>query len=119
MPAPNPSPPPEQWEADAGEVGVARLDIPPDAVRERRFEVFCSLSVTRTRVGGDAWQQMRVLVNGSQEWLRREPVHEGGRDSLDYRFRRVVPPGEPLRLTATTELHGARRLGLRITADED
>jgi hypothetical protein len=113
------TPPPEHWEADAGEAGVAQLDIPPDAVRDRRFEVFCSLSVARAGEGGEAWQQMRVLVNGSQEWLRREPTHEGGRDSLDYRFRRVVPAGEPLRVSAASELYRARRIGLVITADED
>ncbi|MEO8153161.1 MAG: hypothetical protein ABI605_08840 [Rhizobacter sp.] len=108
---------PEHWETHAGDAGVALLDIPPDALRERRFEVFCSLSVAG--LGDDAWHQMQVLVNGSQEWLRREDTHAGGRDSLDYRFRRVVPPGQPLRVTASSELHRTRRLHLSITADED
>jgi hypothetical protein len=30
-----------------------------------------------------------------------------------------VPVGEPLRLTARTEVQGARRVRLAITADED
>jgi hypothetical protein len=58
-------------------------------------------------------------VNGAQEWQRREDTQPGGRDSLDYRFRRRLPAGEPLRLVVSTDLHAARRVGLRITADED
>jgi len=113
----HPTPRPEHWEIDAGDAGVALLDIPPDALRERSFEVFCSLSVAG--LGDDASHQMLVLVNGSQEWLRREATHAGSRDSLDYRFRRQVPAGQPLRVTASSELHRARRLRLSITADED
>ncbi len=94
------------------------MSIPPDAERDRSFEVFCSLSVVRSD-GDDAWHEMRVLVNGTQEWLRREATHEGCRDSLDYRFRRHVSLGEPLRVTASSEVHRARRVELSITADED
>lgn len=112
-------PAPEHWEADAGDAGVAALNIPPDAQRERVFEVFCSLSLVRLAGDDSAWHQMRVLVNGSQEWLRRAAPHDDSPDSLDYRFRRRVPAGEPLRITAASELHRARRLGLRITADEE
>jgi hypothetical protein len=109
---------PEHWEADADDGDVVQLNIPDDPRRDRRFEIFCSFSVDS---GGrsDAWHAMRVLVNGAQEWQRREQTHPGGRDSLDYRFRRFLPAGEALRLAASTEVQGARRLGLRITADED
>ena len=31
---------PEHWSAHAGTRDVARLDIPPDAYRDRTFEVF-------------------------------------------------------------------------------
>ncbi len=110
--------PAEHWEADVGDADVSQLTIPPDALRDRCFEVFCCLSVD-ARGRDDAWHAMRVLVDGSQEWQRREATQAEGRDSLDYRFRRVVSAGQPLRVVASTEVHGARRLGLVITADED
>jgi len=110
--------PPEHWEADAGDGDVVQLHIPDDPLRDRRFEIFCSFSVDSSGRAG-AWHAMRVLVNGAQEWQRREDTQPGGRDSLDYRFRRTLPAGTPLRLVASTEVQGARRLRLRITADED
>lgn len=111
-------PRPEHWEVDVGDGDVAQLHLPEDLQRERRFEIFCSLTVDG---GGrsEAWHAMRVLVNGAQQWQRREATQPGGRDSLDYRFRRVLAAGEPLRIVVTTQVHQARRLGLRITADED
>lgn len=115
---PSPHRQPEHWEADAGDGDVVQLTIPDDPLRDRRFEVFCSFQVDSGGREG-AWHAMRVLVNGAQEWQRREETQAGGRDSLDYRFRRNVPAGEPLRLVVSTELYAARRLGLRITADED
>ena len=42
-----------------------------------------------------------------------------GSDSLDVRLRKTVPVGEPLRLTARTEVQGVRRVSLKITADEE
>jgi len=107
----------EHWAEDAGDGDVAQLDIPPHASRERRFEIFCSFSVAH-RSGGEAFHGMRVLVNGAQEWARRVETHAGA-DSLDVRLRRTVPVGEPLRLTARTEVQGAQRVRLAITADED
>ncbi len=109
---------PEHWEADAGDGDVAQLLVPEDLQRERRFEIFCSLAVDGGGRAG-AWHAMRVLVNGAQQWQRREATQPGGRDSLDYRFRRVLPAGEALRIVVTTQVHQARRLGLRVTADED
>jgi len=111
-------PAPEHWEANAEDGDVAQLAIPPDALRDRNFELFCSLTVD-ARGRDDAWHAMRVLVDGSQEWQRREDTQPTGRDSLDYRFRRSVPAGQPLRVVASTDVHGARRIALRITADED
>jgi hypothetical protein len=109
---------PEHWEEDVGDGDVARLIVPADLLRDRSFEIFCSLAVD-ARGNTDATMSMRVLVDGSQQWQRQEPVHAGGRDSLDYRFRRELPAGQPLRIQASTEVAGARRLRLRITADED
>jgi hypothetical protein len=103
---------------DAGDDDVAHLDVPADAYRERRFVVSCSFVVAHLH-RGDAWHEMRVLVNGVQEWQRREPTHDGARDSLDMSFRRRVPVGEPLRLNASTRVAGARRVSLRISAEEE
>jgi len=115
--AARPAAQPERWSVDAGSADVARLDIPGHAERERRFEVSCSFLVAYA--GGEAWHELRLLVNGVHEWSRRVPTHEGAHDSLDFRLRRSVPVGEPLRLTATTAVKGARRIGLRLSAEEE
>ena len=109
---------PEHWAEDAGDGDAAQLDIPPHATRERRFEVFCSFEVANPLGGDEAAHGLRVLVNGAQEWARRVATHAGS-DSLDVRLRRTVPVGEPLRLTARTEVQGVRRVRLKITADEE
>ena len=108
--------PPERWSADAGHRDVVKLDIPADALRERRFEIFCRLVVRGAR--SDASHGMRVLVDGALEWSRSVPTDPGGSDSLDLRLCRTVPPGRPLRLSATCELRGAQRVRLSIDAEE-
>ena len=118
MSGPAPAVKPEHWAVDAGDDDVARLDVPADASRERRFVVSFSFVVGHLH-RGEAWHEMRVLVNGAQEWLRREPTHDGERDSLDTSFRRSVPIGEALRLNASTRVAGARRVSLRISAEEE
>jgi hypothetical protein len=110
---------PEHWAVDAGPRDVAQLLVPPDAKRDRVFEVFCSFQVRYSGDSADAWHGMRVLVNGAQEWSRRVPTDAGGRDSLDYRFRRVVPSGESLRVVVTTEVNLALRVRLWVTAEEE
>ena len=109
---------PERWSVESARDLVARLDIPPHATRERRFEVYCSFRVAHPGTGS-ASHALRVLVDGAHEWSRRVPTDAGGRDSLDVRFRRTVPVGQPLRLTAIAEVDGALPLGLSISADED
>lgn len=114
---------PEHWAVERPGGDVAQLHVPP-ALRDRHFEVFCSLQVRYGGAagGGDesdgAWHAMRVTVNGAQEWSRRLPT-ESGSDSMDYRFRRVVPAGEALRIVVTTEVHRAVRQMLRVTVDEE
>jgi hypothetical protein len=109
---------PERWSVDAGGAEVAHLDIPAHATRQRTFEIDCRFVVMH-RGAGPAWHAMRVLVDGAQEWSRRVPTHDGDHDSLDLRFRRTVPVGRPLRVTATGEAGGATRLALAISAEED
>ena len=108
----------EHWIEDAGDSDAAQLDIPPHATRDRRFEIFCSLEVANPGGDDEAHHGLRVLVNGAQEWTRRVATHAGS-DSLDVRLRKTVPVGEPLRLTARTEVQGVRRVSLKITADEE
>ena len=109
---------PERWSIETARDLVVRLDIPPHATRERRFEVYCSFRVAHPGEGA-ASHGLRVLVDGAHEWSRQVPTDAGGRDSLDVRFRRTVPLGQPLRLTAIAEVDGALPLGLSISADED
>ncbi len=110
---------PEHWEVDVGDDDVAHLDIPPHAQRDRTFEVSVDFTV-RSLPGHDApWHELRVLLNGAQQWARRIAAQHDSADSLDYRVRCQVPVGEPMRITAATEIHGVRRLALRIIADEE
>jgi hypothetical protein len=108
----------ERWSASAPRGDVARLDIPADASRARRFEIFCSLAVAHPGAG-EAWHALRVLVDGAQEWSRRIATDPGGRDTLDLRFRREVPVGRALRLTAIAEVGRAVPLALSVSAEEE
>jgi hypothetical protein len=108
----------ERWAADSGTRDVVRLDIPADAQRERTFEIYVRLLVANRSGRRDATHALRVLVDGALEWSRSAPTHPDGSDSLDLRLRRSVPPGRPLRLSATCELRGAQRQRLSIEAEE-
>ncbi|MEP7099455.1 MAG: hypothetical protein ABI781_03030 [Burkholderiales bacterium] len=109
----------EHWSADSGEREVVRLDIPADALHERRFEIFVQLVVSNRAARDDATHALRVMVDGALEWQRSVPTHIDGGDSLDLRLRRTVPAGRPLRLNASCELTGSQRVSLTITADEE
>lgn len=110
----------EHWSVDAGARDVATLDIPADAHRERVFEIDCRFVVRALGDGRSATHALRVLVDGAQEWARRaDTANPGATDSLEYRFRRRVPSGQPLRLVATTEVQGAQRLVLLLEAQEE
>jgi hypothetical protein len=116
-PALDPSGRPERWRTDAGDADVATLVIPPDSRRTRRFEIDCRLVVMRLAAG--AQHAMRVDVDGGLEWTRRAPTENPGHtDSMDYHFRRELPPGRPLRIVVKTEARQARRVRLVIEAEE-
>jgi hypothetical protein len=116
---PPPKPAAERWALNAGDVATATLVIPPDAKRERRFEIACAITVS---VPADAKQpshQMTVLANGAQQWRRRVPSsNPGAYDGLDYRFSRSVPVGQALRVTVAVAATGVRRRSLVVEADE-
>ena len=109
----------EHWSAESGHRDVVKLDIPADAQRERRFEIYVRLVVANKAGRSDATHALRVLVDGVLEWSRSAPTHIGGHDSLELRLTRTVPVGRPLRLSASCELRGAQRVQLSINADED
>lgn len=109
---------PERWETRAPGGDVAVLEIPADAQRDRRFEIACRFVVSR-RGEGEATHSMRVEVDGSLEWSRQVATENPGQtDSLDYRFRRDIPVGQPLRVVVKTDVRGAQRLDLAIEAEE-
>ncbi len=130
--APPQSPPssrPERWCADVGDAALAALRVPPDARRERRFEVACAMTVrlpadvkTDARTAsetGDAWHEMTVHVNGARQWSRRIGTSNPGHwDGLDYRFAATVPAGQALRVTVQVATRGALRRSLLVEADE-
>lgn len=110
---------PERWVLDAGDAAEGQLLIPPDAARERRFEIACALTV---RCGDDlagAWHELAVFANGAQQWRRRiASSNPGSFDGLDYRFSRSVPVGEALRVLVRCSVRGVSRQRLLIEADE-
>lgn len=119
---------PERWSVDAGSSGVAQLEIPPDARRDRVFEISCLLNVVwrgEPERGGDdkdakpATHALTLRVDGRQQWSRRVETHPGPGDSLDYRFRHRLEAGQALRLVAASEVQRSVRTGLVLTAEEE
>jgi hypothetical protein len=116
-PVPAPAPKPERWRIDAGDADVATLVIPADSFRTRRFEIDCRLVVMQVATG--ATHGMRVDVDGDLEWTRKAPTENPGHaDSMDYHFRRELPPGQALRIVVKTQARQARRVALTIEAEE-
>lgn len=111
---------PERWALTAGDAATATLHIPPDAKRQRRFEIACAATVAVPEdAPASAWLQLTVQANGAQQWRRRLPAHNPGEfDGLDYRFSRSVPVGHALRITVQVAGAGVRRQTLLIEADE-
>ena len=110
---------PERWSAESGHRDVVKLDIPADARRERRFEIYVRLQVTNKAGRADATHGLKVWVDGALEWERSAATHPDGPDSLELRLRRSVPVGRPLRISATCALRACTRTALTISAEED
>ncbi len=111
---------PEHWSADAGHRDVVKLDVPADAARERRFEIYVRLVAANPAARAEATHALRVLVDGALEWSRSAATPADGPDSLELRLARTVPVGRPLRLNATCAVRGgAQRVSLTISADEE
>jgi hypothetical protein len=81
---------PEHWATDAGDADVALLDVPPAEARARRFEIDVRFVVRCPDRLAEAWHALTVELDA----------------------------GAPLRIRALAQAHGARRLQLRIDAEE-
>lgn len=109
----------ERWQVRAGAAPIARLEIPADLQRERRFEIAVAMTVQALAAAAAPTHGLRVFADGRLEWSRRIGTqHPAPYDGLDYRFVRSVPVGRPLRLEAHAECTQGRRLTLQIEADE-
>lgn len=108
----------ERWQIDAGDRAVARLDVPPHATRDRVFEIDVRF-VVKAGAGREPRHGLRVLVDGAQEWARELATSRDGEDSLEWRQRRLVPVGQPLRIQALTDVKQALRLRLVVSAVEE
>ncbi|MBS0435858.1 MAG: hypothetical protein JSR75_13380 [Proteobacteria bacterium] len=109
----------EHWSVDVGDADVALLDVPPAEARARRFEVDVRFVVRCPDPLAGAWHALSVELDGRRHWQRRIATSNPGQtDSLDYHCRVEVPAGAPLRIRALAQAQGARRLQLRIDAEE-
>lgn len=102
---------------NADDATLATLRIPADALRERRFEIACAMTVRVSDDAANAWHEMTVLANGAQQWKRRITSH-ASIDGLDYRFARSVPVGQTLVLKVSVACRGAQRRSLLVEAEE-
>jgi hypothetical protein len=111
---------PEYWCCDAGDEPVAVLDIPGTLGRQRIFDVDVTLVVSVPTESEGPWHELRVDIDGVRQWSRRIPSHSPGQtDGLDYHCRRVLEPGQPLRILAIASSQGSRVRQLLIEAREE
>ena len=117
---PAPATRPERWVRDARDAVEAVLTIPADALRQRRFEIACAMTVALPAdAPPGAWHAMTVHVDGALQWSRRVPTHNPGEtDGLELRFERSVAVGRALRVVVAVTGQGVRRRRLIVEADE-
>lgn len=110
---------PERWAARGDDAAVLKLEIPPDLVRERTFEISCAMTVRPVAGAESPWHELRVSADGEIQWSRRIATARGEPyDGLDVRFRRTLAPGQRLVLLAQVNGAGVRRRSLELEADE-
>lgn len=111
---------PERYRRAADDAGELVFTIPPDALRERRFEIACLARVHCGEVLDGAWHELSVHANGTLQWRRRAPSPAPDMDDdLEYRFSPVVPVGQALKLVLKLQVRGGtRRQRLVLEADE-
>ncbi|MDP2220951.1 MAG: hypothetical protein Q8K34_12215 [Hydrogenophaga sp.] len=116
----NQPPQAELWRCDAGSTTVAVLDIPGALDRHRTFDIDVTLVVRVPAESAPAWHELRVELDGQQQWQRRTASHSPGQtDGLDYHCRMRLETGRSLRIRATAAVDGSRVQQLCIEARED
>ena len=106
-------PRPETWHVDAGDADVATLTVPPVLHGERCFDIDVRAVARVAPEAGQAWLALQLDIDGLQEWSRRIDAVAPS-DTLDHHCRRVVPPGQALRVRARAAVGQARRQRLTI-----
>jgi hypothetical protein len=111
---------PETWQTDAGSEPVAVLIIPGLLSRARVFDIDVTLWVDVPTDSASAWHELRVELDGQQQWSRRIPSHNPGEtDSLEYHQRVSLEAEQTLRVRAVAKVKGSRIRRLLVEARED
>jgi hypothetical protein len=109
----------ENWSTRAGDRAIAVLDIPADAIRQRRFEIACAMTVQALDNSASPWHELRVYCDGQLQWQRRVATQQPAPfDGLDFRFQWQIAVGRGARIQVESHCQGARRLQLQIDAEE-
>lgn len=109
----------ELWRCDAGSATVAVLDIPGALDRGRTFDIDVTLVVRVPAEAVQPWHELRVELDGQQQWQRRLGSHSPGHtDGLDYHCRLQLETGRSLRIRAAAAVGGSRVQQLCIEAQE-
>ena len=112
---------PELWRCDAGDAGVAVLDIPGALDRRRVFDVDVTLLVSVPPGPAEPWHGLSVELDGRRQWERRIPSSSPGQtDGLDHHCRLTLEVSQALRIRAVATVGGGSRVRqLLIEARED
>jgi hypothetical protein len=117
---PDPTAQPETWQTDAGSDPVAVLTIPGLLSRARVFDIDVTLWVDVPPDATGAWHELRVELDGQQQWCRRIPSHNPGEtDGLEYHQRVRLETEQALRVRAVAKVKGSRVRRLLLEAQEE
>jgi len=109
----------ELWRCDAGSATVAVVDIPGALDRRRTFDIDVTLVVRVPAEAEEPWHELRVELDGQQQWQRRIASHSPGHtDGLDYHCRIQLETGRSLRIRAAAAAGGSSVQQLLIEARE-
>jgi hypothetical protein len=111
---------PEHWRADSAGDSMVVLDIPASLSRHRDFDIDVTLVVNVPEDATQAWHELRLEVDGRQQWSRRIASScPGQTDGLDYHCRIHLPAERALRVRALAFRRGASVSSLFIEAKEE